>query len=113
MADEIERVEVLSRLVRDGIERQALGLQFLDDCLLALRRFPAFQEVVEAGETPLQCPLGEVAQGLRDELAVLVEIFDTLGDDECADALYIDFAPTLAARRYGDVRRLAIDNGLV
>ncbi len=41
MADEVEGVEVLAQFLGDGIERQALGLQFLDDRLLALRRLPA------------------------------------------------------------------------
>ena len=36
MADEIEGIEVLAEFLGDGIERQALGLQFLDDRLLAL-----------------------------------------------------------------------------
>ena len=40
MADEIEGIEVLAKFLGDGIERQALGLQFLDDRLLALGTFP-------------------------------------------------------------------------
>ena len=48
-----------------GVERQALGLQFLDDRLLALGRLPALEEIVEAGEALLQRRLGEVAQGSR------------------------------------------------
>ena len=41
VADEIEGVEVLAQLLGDGVERQALGFQFLDDRLLALGRLPA------------------------------------------------------------------------
>ena len=81
VADEVEGIEVLAQFLGDGIERQALGLQFLDDRLLALRRLPALEEIVEAGEALLQRLLGEVAQGFGDQLAVLVEILDALGDD--------------------------------
>jgi hypothetical protein len=80
----------LAQFLDDGIERQALGRQFLDDGLLALGGVPAFQEVVEAGEALAQRALGEVAQGLGDELAVLVEVFHPLGDDRGADAVDID-----------------------
>ena len=99
VADEVERIEVLAQFLGDRIERQALGFQFLDDRLLALRRLPALEEVVEAGEALLQRLLGEVAQGLGDELAVLVEIFDALGDDGGADAIDIDLLLRPAARR--------------
>ena len=98
VADEIEGIEVLAQFLGDGIERQALGLQFLDDRLLALRRLPALQEIVEAGEALLQRLLGEVAQALGDELAVLVEILDALGDNRSADAIDIDFPPTFRVR---------------
>ena len=81
MADQIEGIEVLAEFLGDGVERQALGFQFLDDRLLALGRLPALEEIVEAGEALLQRLLGEVAQALGDELAVLVEVFDALGDD--------------------------------
>ena len=54
VADQVEGVEVLAQFLGDGIERQALGFQFLDDRLLALRRLPALQEIVEAGEALLQ-----------------------------------------------------------
>ena len=81
VADEVEGVEVLAHFLGERIERQALGFQFLDDGLLALGRLPALEEIVEAGEAFLQRLLGEVAQALGDELAVLVEIFDALGDD--------------------------------
>ena len=81
VADQVEGVEVLAQLLRKRIERQALGFQFLDDRLLALGRFPALEEVVEAGEALLQRLLGEVAQAFGDQLAVLVEILHALGDD--------------------------------
>ncbi len=90
MADEVEGIEVLAKFFGDRIERQALGLQFLDDRLLAFRRLPAFQEIIEAGEALLQRLLGEVAQDLGDELAVLVEILHPLGDDGGADAIDIN-----------------------
>ncbi len=53
-------------------------------------RFPALEEIVEAGEALLQRRLGEIAQDLGDELAVLVEILDALGDDAGADAVDVD-----------------------
>ena len=65
VADQIEGIEVLAEFLGDGIERQALGFQFLDDRLLALGRLPALEEIVEAGEALLQRLLGEVAQGSR------------------------------------------------
>ena len=64
-----------------GSSSRPSACQFLDDRLLALGRLPARQELVEAGEALAQRLLGEVAQALGDELAVLVEIFDALGDD--------------------------------
>ena len=99
MADEIEGVEVLAHFLGKRLERQALGCQFLDDRLLALRRFPALEEIVEAGETLLQRLLGEVAQGFGDELAVLVEILDPLGDDGRADAVDVNLLRASADRR--------------
>ena len=48
------------------------------------------QEVVEAREAPAQNLPRVVAQGLGDELAVLVEIFDPLGDNGRGDAVHID-----------------------
>ena len=67
-------------------------VKFLDDGLLALGGVPALEEVVEAGEALLQRLLGEVAQALGDQLAVLVEIFDALGDDGGPDAIDVDLA---------------------
>ena len=92
VADQVEGIEVLAQLLGDRVERQALGLQLLDDRLLALRRLPALEEVVEAGEALLQRLLGEVAQALGDQLAVLVEILHALGDDLGADAIDVDLA---------------------
>ena len=79
MADEVKGIEVLAQFLGDRIERQALGFQFLDDRLLAVRRLPAFEEILEAGEALLQRLLGEIPQGFCDELAILVEIFDAFG----------------------------------
>lgn len=50
MADKVEGIEVVAEFLGDWVERQSLGLQFLDDRLLALGGLPAFQEIVEAGE---------------------------------------------------------------
>lgn len=75
------------------------SFQFAFNRLLAFRRLPALQEVVEASEPLLQRRLGEIAKGLRDELAVLVEIFDALGDDAGADAIDVDLAYALAGRQ--------------
>ena len=98
VADQVEGVEVLADLLGERVERQALGGQFLDDRLLAVGGLPALEEIVEAGEALLQRLLGEVAQGLGDELAVLVEILDALGDDGGADAIDIDL-PAFCRRR--------------
>lgn len=92
VADQIEGIEVLTEFIGDGVQRQALGFQFLNDRLLALGRLPALEEIVEAGEALLQCRPREVAQGLGDELAVLVEIFDALGEDAGANAVDINLA---------------------
>ena len=81
VADQVEGIEVLADLLCERIERQALVLQLLDDRLLAFGCLPAPQEVVEAGEALLQRLLREVPQALGDELAVLIEILDALGDD--------------------------------
>jgi hypothetical protein len=93
MADEIEGIEVLAQLLDDGLERQAFGFQFLDDGLLSLCRFPALQEIIEAGEALPQGLLGEVLQALGDQLAVLVQVLDPLGDDRGADAVDVDLLP--------------------
>ena len=92
MADEVEGIEVLADFLGERLERQAFVFQFLDDGLLALGGFPALQEIVEAGEALLQRLLGEVPQALGDELAVLVEIFDALGDDRGPYPIDIDLA---------------------
>ena len=110
MADQIEGIEVLAEFVGDGIERQALGFQFLDDRLLAFGRFPALEEIVEAGEALLQRRLGEIAQGFGDELAVLVEIFDALGEDAGADAIDINLADRTTGRQR---QARLIDDGFV
>ena len=52
---------------------------------------PAFEEIVEAHKTLSQRRLGEVPQALRDELAVLVDIFDPLGEDGRGDTIDINF----------------------
>ena len=82
-----------------GSSGKPFGFQFLDDGLLALGRFPALEEIVEAGEAFLERLLGEVAQGLGDELAVFVEILDALGDDGGPDAIDIDLALVLSPVR--------------
>ena len=56
VADEVEGIEVLAHFLGERVERQALGFQFLDDRLLALGRFPALEEIVEAGEALLAAP---------------------------------------------------------
>ena len=91
VTDEVEGIEVLAQFLGDRVERQALGFQFVDDRLLALRRLPALEEIIEASEALLQRLLGEIAQGFCDELTVLVEIFDALGDDGGSNTIDIDF----------------------
>ena len=56
MADEVERIEVFAQPPGDDVERQAFGLQFLDDRLRAFGGFPAFEEVVEAGKVASSVP---------------------------------------------------------
>ena len=96
VADEVEGIEVLADFLGQRVEQQPFVRQFFDDGLLALGGVPALQEVVEAGEALLQRLLGEVAQAFGDQLAVLVEVLDALGDDRGADAVDVD---TCAARR--------------
>ena len=112
MADEVEGVKVLAEFLDDGGEREALCGEFVEDCLLARGVLPAFEEVVEAGETLSERLLGVVAQGFGDEFAEFVEILDALGDDGGADAVDVDFLPPGAAGRDGDVGR-AIDDGFI
>jgi hypothetical protein len=92
VADQIEGVEVLAEFVGDGVEREALNFQFFDDRLLALGRFPSLEEIVKAGEPFPQRGLGEVAQGFGDEFAILVEIFDSLGEDAGTDPVNVNLA---------------------
>ena len=90
-----------------GSSGQPFVLEFLDDGLLALGGFPALEELVEAGEALLQRLLREIPQALGDQLAVLVEILDALGDDRGPYPVDIDLALRLFAGADGDVRRLA------
>jgi hypothetical protein len=90
MADQIERVEVLADLLGQRVEDRALVRELVDDRLLALRGLPALQEDIEAREPLLQRLSGEVAQGLGDQLAVLVEVLDPLGDDRGIDPVDVD-----------------------
>ena len=90
VADEIEGIEVPAQLLDQHGQRQALGGHFLDDRLFAVGSVPASQEVVEACEAFAQDLSGEVAERFGDELAVLVEVFDTLGYDGRGDAVYVD-----------------------
>jgi hypothetical protein len=99
MADQIEGIEILSEFIRHGVERQALGLQFLNDRLLAFSRFPALEELVETREALLQRRLGEIAQGFCDELAVLVEIFNALSENPGADAIDINLSDRATGRQ--------------
>ena len=98
MADEVERVEVLAHFLGERFERQPLGASSsMMACLRSARS--SAQEVVETGEALPQGLLGEVAQALGDELAVLVEVFDALGDD--ADRRRRRRRSFAAARRAG------------
>src|ERR1700678_220466 len=60
VANKIKRVEVLADLVGQRLKREAFVFEFFDDGLLTLGGFPALEEVIEAGETLLQCLLGEI-----------------------------------------------------
>ena len=106
MADEVEGIEVLADLLGQRVEGQAFVFEFFNDGLLALGRFPALEKIIEAGKAFLQSLLGEVPQGFGDELAVLVEIFDALGDDGGPYPIDIDFARRFFARLDSDVGRL-------
>lgn len=90
VTNQIEGIEVLAEFVCDGVDREALGFQFLDNSLFAFGRFPALEEIVAADEALLQRRLGEVTQGFGDDLAVLVEKFDSLSEDACADTIDIN-----------------------
>ena len=104
VADQVEGVQVLVHFLHDHVERQALGRKLVDDRLLALLALPAPQEVVEAGEALLQCLAGEVAQGFGDQLAVLVEVFDALGDNGSVDAVHVHLVRAEGIRlRFRDV----------
>ena len=65
MADEVKRVEVLAYLIRQRLKGEPFVFELLDDGLFALGRFPAFEEIIQAGETLLQGLFGEVAQASR------------------------------------------------
>ena len=65
VADEVEGVEVLADFIGQRLKRETFVFEFFDDGLLALGGFPAFQEIIEAGEAFLQCLLGEVPQAFR------------------------------------------------
>ena len=107
VADEIEGIEVPAQLLDQHGQRQALGRHFLDDRLLAVGGVPSSEEVVEACETFAQGFPGEVAQGLGNQLAVLVEVFHPLGDYGCVDAVDIDlFSRSGIGRR----RKVRIDD---
>ena len=99
MADEVEGIEVLADFLGERVEGQPFVFEFLDDGLLALGRFPALEEIIEAGEALLQRLLGEVPQGFGDELAVLIEIFHALGDDGGPYPIDIDLALSVFVRR--------------
>ena len=113
VADQVEGVEVLADLLGQRVEDQALVLELVDDRLLALGAPSSASGSRRGWRTASSAPSGEVAQALGDELAVLVEVLDPLGDDRGADAVDVDLAPPLAAGRDGDVRRLAVDDRLV
>ena len=105
MANQVERVKVLAKFLGDSVERQPLGLQFLNNGLLAFGHFPASEKIIQAGKAPFQRLSGKVAQGLGDQLAVLVQILNPLGNDERADSVHIHLAPLLRRRP----RRIADD----
>ena len=53
VADEVKGVEVLAHFIGQRLKRQAFVFEFLDDGLLALCRFPALEEIIQAGEALL------------------------------------------------------------
>ena len=68
--------------------------KFLKDGLLALGGVPLGEEIVEAGKAVPQRLLGKIAQALGDQLAILIEVFDALGDDLGPDPVHVDFHPS-------------------
>ena len=92
VADEVEGVEVLANFLRQRVKRQPFVFQFLDDGLLALGRFPALEEIIQAGKALLQGLLGEIPQAFGDQPAVLIEIFNALGDDGGPYPIDVDLA---------------------
>ena len=99
MTDEVERIEVPVQFGGHLFKRQAPGIQLVEYGLLGFGGVPALQEVVEAGESLPQRLLREVAQGLGDELAVLVQVFHAFGDDGRGDAVHVDFLRTASGTR--------------
>ena len=65
--------------------------EFFDNGRLALGGFPAFEEIIQVGEMPLQALPGVIPQAFRDQFAVLVQIVHPLGQHGDQDAIYIDF----------------------
>lgn len=100
----VEGVEIAAQFLDNGVERQALSLQFLQDGPFALGRVPALEKIVEASEAIAQRTLCEIAERLRDERAVLVEVFHPLGDDGGAEAIYVDLLLWPVRGRQGRVQ---------
>ena len=80
MANQVERVEVLADFLAQGFEHSPSAA---NSSMTACLRAVAFQteEIVQAGEPMPDRLLGVIAQALRNELAVFVEVFDPLGSD--------------------------------
>ena len=82
VADEVKGIEVFTDLLgqRTSRTRPSSSRSSMMACLRSVARHSS-EEVVEVANRLLEGLAGEVAQGLGDELAVFIEVFDALGDD--------------------------------
>ena len=81
VADQVERVEVLADLLGQRVEDRP---SFASSSMTACLRSAAFQRVRNSSRLAnrfFERLPREVAQALGDQLAVLVEVLDALGDD--------------------------------
>ena len=92
VADQVEGVEVLADLLGQLVEEDALAREFLEDGLLALGVVPRVEEVVERRVRLANGLARVVLERFGDQLAVLVEVLDALGDDADLDVVDVVLA---------------------
>src|SRR5690242_20121264 len=106
MADEVEWVQILADFLLEGIERQPLVFQFIDNSLFALRGIPALKEVIEADKALFERAFRELLKTLRNEPAIFVEIFDAFREYSGPYPIDIHLAHGLGFRIDRNVRWL-------